>query len=91
MTQKELVKELAERLNISMWEAGRFLSELKCVIYDETSKGNKVKLTGLGVFNRGSRAERRGIDPQTGDIITIPKMVMPRFRPGSGYKKAVRN
>jgi len=47
-------------------------------------------MTGGGTCERGKRAERRGVNPQTGAEIHIPEMAMPRFRAGKRLKETIR-
>ena len=90
MTKKELVETLSKELGYSKKEVERILGKFTSVVIDKVKTGEKVAITGFGTFNLGKRAQRRGRDPQTGQIITIPEMKMPRFRAGKGFKEKVR-
>ncbi|MEX0934639.1 MAG: HU family DNA-binding protein, partial [Candidatus Saccharimonadales bacterium] len=90
MTRRELIAELASKQNTSKRQAEEWLDTFVGVVSSQVAKGNKVSITGFGVFDLGSRAARRGVDPRTGKEIQIPKLRMPRFRAGKRLKELVR-
>lgn len=90
MTQKEFIEELSKKTTIKKSEVRKLLDAFSGIIYENVAKGEKVALTGFGVFDLGKRAARRGVDPRTKKDIKIPAMKMPRFRFGSNFKKSVR-
>lgn len=90
MTKRQLVETLSKKTNLSKRQVENFIGELTNVVAENVSKGQKVSITGFGVFDLGSRAARRGVDPRTQAEIKIPAMKMPRFRAGKRLKEAVR-
>ena len=90
MTNRELISVIAKKNHVSQKEAKRFLLSLSETITENTTKGEKTHVLGLGTFDLGSRAQRRGRNPRTGEVITIPRMPMPIFRAGSNIKWSVR-
>lgn len=91
MTKRELINTLSKRMKASKRETEEWLDAFTDVVTEEVSKGNKVSITGFGVFDLGKRASRRGVDPRTQAEIRIPEMKMPRFRVGKRFKEKVRN
>src|SRR5947208_2326647 len=51
--------------------------------------GEKVALTGFGVFEKVDRAARTGRNPRTGAAVKIKKTSVPKFRPGTQFKGVV--
>ncbi|HMH64618.1 MAG TPA: HU family DNA-binding protein, partial [Rhizomicrobium sp.] len=51
--------------------------------------GNKVRLTGFGMFVVATRAGGKGRNPQTGEEITIKPSKQPRFRAGKQLKDSL--
>jgi len=49
----------------------------------------EVKITGLGIFKVKATKKRRGINPSTGEKITIPAGRKIAFRVSSSLKKGV--
>lgn len=90
MTKRELVNALAVKRNVSKRQAEEWLDAFTGIVMDRVSDGEKVSVTGFGVFDLGKRAARRGVDPRTQAEIQIPSMNLPRFRAGKRFKEAVR-
>lgn len=90
MTKRELIETLAQETGTSKRQAENFVNTLADTVIDTVSNGEKVSITGFGVFDLGERAARRGVDPRTQEDIQIPSMKMPRFRAGKRFKETVR-
>ncbi|MFO0862258.1 MAG: HU family DNA-binding protein [Candidatus Saccharibacteria bacterium] len=90
MTKRELVEEVAKAANITNKQAERVIEKTALIIMSEVKHGQKVNITGFGTFYLGKRAARAGINPNTGDKIDIPKIMLPKFRAGSRFKSMVR-
>lgn len=90
MTKRQLVETLAKKTGLGKRQVENFLLTLANTVGETVSKGEKVSITGFGVFDLGKRAARRGVDPRTQAEIKIPAMKMPRFRAGKRLKEAVR-
>lgn len=52
--------------------------------------GERVDLGAFGAFERIERPARVAPDPKTGEPVQHPETAVPRFRPGSGFRTAVR-
>ena len=90
MTQQKFIEALAIGTGYSQKEVRKIIDAMTKIITDKVKKGEKVAITGFGTFDLGKRASRRGRNPQTGEIIHIPEMKMPRFRAGKSLKEEVR-
>lgn len=53
------------------------------------AKGDKVAITGFGVFEKAERPARTARNPATGEAIKVPKSSVPRFRAGADFKALV--
>lgn len=53
-------------------------------------QGEKINITGFGIFKVADRKAREGINPKTGERIHIPASKKPRFTPGKVLKEAVK-
>jgi DNA-binding protein HU-beta len=51
--------------------------------------GERVAITGFGVFEKVDRAARTARNPATGAIVQLKKTSVPKFRPGQGFKDVV--
>jgi DNA-binding protein HU-beta len=52
--------------------------------------GGDVNFTGFGKFHVAERGPRQGVNPRTGERITIPGGRVPRFSAGSALKSKVK-
>jgi len=52
--------------------------------------GGEVNFTGFGKFHVAERGPRQGVNPRTGERITIPGGKVPRFSAGSALKSSVK-
>ena len=91
MNKTDLIEIVAKNAELSKAAAGRILDTMLEAITDSLGKGKEVVLVGFGSFVVNKRKQRKGRNPQTGDVITIPAAKVPRFRPGKYLKDKVNN
>ena len=89
MRKQDLVKEVAGKSNMSPRQVQMVVDATFDAIRDAMAKGEKVTLTGFGSFEVAQRNEREGLNPRTGEKITIGARKAPQFRPGSELKRAI--
>ena len=89
MTKAELVAKIAEKAGLTKKDAEAALNAFMETVKETLAAGKKVSLVGFGTFEVVKRARRKGRNPQTGRVITIPARKAPKFRPGKGLKEAV--
>jgi len=53
------------------------------------ASGERVAITGFGVFEKVARPARIGRNPRTGDAVKIKKTTVPRFKAGQSFKDVV--
>lgn len=90
MNKPEIIEQLAVRLAITASESERLLNGFVRLIYDRLKEGDTVKISGFGQFSVSHREAREGVDPRTGQRITIPKLNTPKFKAGEAFKAAVK-
>jgi DNA-binding protein HU-beta len=54
------------------------------------ASGERVALTGFGVFEKVARPARTGRNPRTGASVKIKKTSVPKFKAGQSFKDVVR-
>lgn len=89
MTKDELIEAVAKVCD-SKKQAGDAVNATLDAISKALSKGDKVALTGFGVFSVSKRAARTGVNPRTGAKIKIAATTVPKFKAGKGLKEAVK-
>lgn len=91
MNRTDLIDAIAQETEESKAAVSRFLDAFVKNVQDAVAKGDGVKLAGFGKFDRVKVAERPGRNPRTGETVTIPKTVRPRFTAGASFKGLVRS
>lgn len=88
MNKAELIEALATRLGDKR-TAGTALDAVLAEVQSAVAKGEKVSITGFGVFEKRVRAARMARNPRTGAAVRVKKTSVPAFRPGTGFKEMV--
>ena len=91
MNKTQLIEVVASKAGTPKAAAERTLNAMTEAIAEELASGGKVTFTGFGTFYANKREVREGVDPQTGERITIPATTTPRFRAGEALKKIVKS
>ncbi len=89
MNRRELVAELADRLEIDKRTADTGLQAFVDVVTDTVASGEVVAISGFAKFARVERAARMGRNPQTGEAIRIKASRRVRVTPLKAFKDAV--
>jgi DNA-binding protein HU-beta len=95
MNKTELAEKLAKKTGLSNAKATEVVNAIfstdkgEGIIAVELDAGRKVQITGFGTFETRSRAARKGVNPGTGETITIPAKKYAAFRTGKGLKERV--
>lgn len=89
MNKAQLVDALAERFGGDKKQATTAVDGLLDTIVRAVSKGEKVSITGFGVFEKRDRAARTARNPATGEKVRVKKTSVPAFRAGQGFKDVV--
>ena len=89
MTKAEFVDRVAGRIG-SKKDAGEAVDIVLDGIADALSSGEDVNFTGFGKFHVSERGPRQGVNPRTGERITIPGGKVPKFSAGAGLKSKVK-
>jgi DNA-binding protein HU-beta len=88
VNKAELVDALAVRLGEKK-TATAALDAVLAEIQAAVAKGDKVSITGFGVFEKRVRAARTARNPRTGEAVKVKKTSVPAFRAGAGFKDMV--
>lgn len=82
----QFVEQLAERLDGDRKRAAAALDAVIDGVYAAIARGEKVAITGFGVFERRDRAARTARNPATGAPVRVAASRVPAFRPGAEFK-----
>ena len=89
LTKTQLIRQLAEKVEIPNKTAAAFLENLADTAIKETKKNGIFVVPGLGRLVKAHRKARVGRNPQTGDAIKIPAKTVVRFRMSKTAKDAM--
>jgi DNA-binding protein HU-beta len=89
LTKTQLVRQLAEEVEIPNKTAAAFLEHLADVAVKETKKNGVFVVPGLGRLVKAHRKARVGRNPQTGEPIQIKAKTVVKFRVAKAAKDAI--
>jgi len=89
MNKSELVTVVAKESGLTHKEATEAIDSLTDAIKKSLKKGDRVSLVGFGSWEVKKRAQRNGVNPQTGAKIKIPARKVPKFNPGKELRDIV--
>jgi len=93
MNRAELVETLMGRTELSRKDANNVVSAMfhpsEGIIARALKKGERIAITGFGVFGVRKRNARTARNPQTGDAIKVAAAKVPGFKAGASLKAMV--
>lgn len=91
MTKSEFIDRIASD---DRMESKKAAADAVEAVLDNITKslqgGEDVNFTGFGKFSVNERGPRQGVNPRTGERITIPGGKVPKFSAGAGLKSAIK-
>ena len=85
----KVAAELAEKTGMTKKDATGALDEFIGLVVKHLKKGNKVRVTGLGIFQVRKRPARLGRNPATGEQIKIKASKKLAFRAAKEVKESI--
>ncbi len=89
MTKTQLVRQLAEKLELTNKQSAAFLDLLAETAIKETKKSGVFVIPGLGRLVKAERKARMGRNPQTGEQIKIKAKTVVKFRVAKSAKDMI--
>jgi DNA-binding protein HU-beta len=89
ITLKQIAAELAEGHDLPKKQAEAVLGDWVALTTRYLKRGDKIRLTGLGILQVRARPARMGRNPATGASIKIAASKKIAFRPSKELKEAV--
>lgn len=91
MNKTDLVKEVANRVEMTQVEVKRVVDTLLDVVHDGVVNDGKVTLQGFGNFVTKIRKARTVRNPQTGEPMDVPEKRVVVFKPSTVLKEDLVN
>jgi len=85
----KIIAEIAANTDMPKKSVAAVIDELVGLTVKNLKKGNKVRLTGLGILQVRKRPARMGRNPATGEAIKIKASKKVAFRVAKDLKEAV--
>ena len=89
MNKTELIASIAEKCGITKKDAERVINATLDSVTASLVAGDKVQLSGFGIFETKQREARIGRNPRTKEAIQIPASRQPVFKASKALKDAV--
>ncbi|HIQ67962.1 MAG TPA: HU family DNA-binding protein [Candidatus Faecousia excrementigallinarum] len=89
MNKTELIAQVAEKTGLSKKDTESIINAAVDTIATTMAQGDKVQLSGFGIFEVKDRQARVGRNPKTKEAIEIPASRQPVFKPSKALKDIV--
>jgi len=90
VTKAEFTDRVAAKSGLSKRDATKAVDAFLDSITEALKGGEQVACTGFGKGSPQHRKERQGVNPRTGQKVTIPAARVPKFSAGSQLKQALK-
>ena len=88
MNKRDLIDAISGRLGDKK-SATEAVNAVLETIQSAVANGDKVAITGFGVFEKSERPARTARNPATNETIQVPASSVPKFRAGADFKALV--
>ena len=89
MNKTELIAAVAAKTGMSKKDAEKAVAATVDAITESLVKGDKVQVSGFGIFEVKTREARVGRNPRTKETIEIPATRLPGFKASKTLKDTV--
>ena len=89
MNKTELIAAVAAKAGLTKKDAERAVNATVEAITEALVKGEKVSVSGFGIFEVKEREARIGRNPRTKEAIQIPATRLPAFKASKALKDTV--
>ena len=89
MNKTELIAVVAENAGVTKKDAERVINAAIDAVSKSLVEGDKVSISGFGIFETKQREARVGRNPRTKESIQIPATRLPAFKASKTLKDSV--
>ena len=89
MNKTELIAAVAAKTGLTKKDAEKVVNATIDSITESLVKGDKVNVSGFGIFEVKTREARVGRNPRTKETIQIPATKLPAFKASKTLKDSV--
>ena len=89
MNKTELIAAVAAKTGLTKKDAEKVVNATIDTITESLVKGDKVQVSGFGIFEVKAREARTGRNPRTKEAIQIPATRLPAFKASKTLKDTI--
>ena len=89
MNKSDLINRVSDTIGVGRRDAEAAVNTVIHAVMSEGKAGQKVAISGFGVFNPTHRKARLSRNPRTGEPVKVAASRGVRFAPGTIFKKVV--
>ena len=89
MNKTDIISEVAQKTGMTKKDAERVINATIETIEANLVKGEKVQISGFGIFEVKAREARVGRNPRTKETIQIPATKAPVFKASKALKDTI--
>ena len=89
VTLKNIAADLSEKFDMPKKQMNQITEDLIAHLVKNLKKGNRIRISGLGILQVRKRAARMGRNPATGEPIQIKASKKVAFRAAKELKEAI--
>jgi DNA-binding protein HU-beta len=89
LTLRNIAETLSEMHELPKRQTNEMLTQVVEIIAKSLKKGDKIRLSGLGILQVRKRAARMGRNPQTGEPVKIKASKKIAFRAAKDLKESI--
>lgn len=90
MNKSDLVDAIHSVTGGTKTSAEQAMEKIIESITSSLKRGEEVSISGLGIFVAKDRAARQARNPRTGEMVNVPAMKVPKFKPAKHLKDALK-
>ena len=89
MTKADIVEKIYSATDLTKKDATEIVESVFALVKSTLETGEKIKISGFGIFEVKEKIARRGRNPQTGGTIEISARRVLTFKPSQILKKSL--
>lgn len=90
MTHKELIAEMAQRMDTTQIRISEIMDVFVDVVNNKLADENQIMIQNFGLFETKKRSERIAVNPQTQQRYLVPPSIVVAFKPAVGLKDELK-
>ncbi len=89
MNKSQLIKAVADKSELSQKQISETWTLFEAAILENLKAGEKIQISGFGTFEVRERAERKGRNPKTGEVVIVPACKYLAFSSAKAVKESL--